>query len=445
MTIDKYQNIFNKLLNNGYEVYYVGGYVRDLLLNKKPNDRDLVTNATPKEIKKIFPNANLVGKYFGVTLINNIEVATFRKDKYGGLNDKNVNIEYADTLKEDVSRRDLTINSLAMDINGCIYDYYGGLEDIKNKVIRFIGNPLDRIIEDPNRIIRAIRFFTVLDDFNISSNTLTALYKCRDLVPFIAKERIQKEIINTLKNAKKSSDFFNLCYKLELLHYIFPFLNICYNFKHDNPYHKENIFEHQMTVGDNISCKYPLIKLAGYLHDIGKVFTKIYKEKDKKYVYYNHEEVSVDLVEEELKELKFSNEEINYIKNIISVHMINFPLENKRAYRRVLKKLSNKKLTYRDFLRLILADYSGRKGIHNKTSLSAIKKGINDIKNSEIVVIKNSRDLAINGNDIMNVLNLKPSKKIGDIIDELINLVIDNPEKNNKEYLINYLKEKYYV
>ena len=436
MTI--YNNIFNKLLSNGYEVYYIGGYVRDLLLNKKSKDRDIVTNATPEQIKKIFPEANLVGKSFGVTLIDNIEVATYRKDRYFGLNDKDVKITYAETLKEDVDRRDLTINALAMDINGVILDYHNGLDDLKNKTIRFIGNPIERIIEDPNRIIRAIRFFTVLNDFSISSNTLTALYKARDLVPYIAKERIQKELINTLKNARKSSDFFILAYKLEILHYIFPFMDICYGFNQNNPHHKEDLFDHLMMVGDKISCRYPLLKLAGYLHDIGKLFTKIPKED--KYVYYNHEEVSIDLIEEELKELKFSSDDIKYICNAVSVHMINFPSDSKKAFRRVLKKLFDRGLVYKDFVRLRLADYSGRRGIHDSTPLSDFKKGLYDIKNCETTVIKNPRDLAINGFDIMKLLNLKPSKEVGNIINKLMDLVIDNPEVNNKEYLTNYIK-----
>src|SRR4030042_3909609 len=154
------KEIIGRLLEGGHEAYMVGGAVRDYLLGKKPNDTDIATNARPEKIIELFKdrNVNEVGKSFGVVLVDGIEVATYRSDRYFGLNDKNVKIEYADSIVEDLARRDFTINAMALDLNGNLIDPFGGKKDLEDGIVKFVGDPNSRIYEDPNRIVRACRF-----------------------------------------------------------------------------------------------------------------------------------------------------------------------------------------------------------------------------------------------------------------------------------------------
>ena len=194
--------IIDKLLNNGYESYIVGGAVRDHLLGNKAYDIDIVTSAHPETIEEIFKGHKMkdVGKSFGVILVDDIEVATFRHDRYIGLNDKNVQIRYVKTLEEDLARRDFTINAMAYDTaKGKVIDPFDGQSDLKNKIVRFVGDPLERIYEDPNRIVRACRFYSKLNG-TFAKSTKEALIECGSYIEkFVSPERIRLEVLKAMK------------------------------------------------------------------------------------------------------------------------------------------------------------------------------------------------------------------------------------------------------
>ncbi|NCD00235.1 MAG: CCA tRNA nucleotidyltransferase, partial [Bacteroidia bacterium] len=248
-----HNSISKRILESGFECYFVGGCVRDEIIGIKPNDFDLCTNAKPEEICSLFPNdkVDLVGESFKVVIVNGIEVATFRKDHYFGGSDKNCVIEYASCITDDLSRRDLSMNSIAKCARtGKIIDPFNGPNDIKNRIIKFTGDPYERILEDPNRMIRVARFAAKVDGV-IELRTAQAIIQSNHLFKNIAKERIALEILKAMKT-KNASIFFRSLWEMGLLKDIFPTLHACVG--HDGgPYHDEDLFEHMMIAGDYLS------------------------------------------------------------------------------------------------------------------------------------------------------------------------------------------------
>lgn len=432
--------IVQKIINTGFECYYVGGFVRDSIMGIKSEDIDLATNAKPHELAIIFADDKIdfVGETFKVLIVNGIEVATYRRDHYFGGSDKNCKIEYAETIEEDLSRRDLTINALAQCAKtGKIIDPFGGIDDIKMRRIRFVGDPYKRINEDPNRMIRAARFAAKLQGA-IHNNTLEAIRNSHGLFNNIAKERISKEIIKAMK-IKKASTFFIALHEMGLLQYIFPTLNRC--FLHDGgPHHAENLFEHMMIAGDFLSTRCYIIKLAGYLHDIGKV--KAYSPVDRS--FHAHEVFGERIINKELRELKFSNDDINKIKAYVKFHMRN-NYGKEKSIRKLIRELAENGINYRSHTRLKCADRAGNLTKKNFT-FSEIKNILN--KYEELFIGNNDsvfsiKDLRVNGNDLMNHFNLKPGRIIGDILRFTLEAVYDNHVNNNNEELLTFIENNF--
>ena len=431
-------DLIKTLVHNGHKAYIIGGFVRDKILGKKPSDADIVTSARPDEIQTIFQNENVkvVGKSFGVVIVNNIEIATFRKDKYNILNDKDVEIQFSDTLKEDTERRDFTFNAIALDLDENYYDFHNGINDLKDQKIRFIGNPYARIKEDPNRILRACRFKALIDG-NFEKETLEALKNAKELITYVAYERIHKEVMKTMSTIQKASKFFQSMKEIGILEYIFPSLNDCIGVAH-NRFHKEYVFVHNMLCGNAISCKYPLLKLTGYLHDIGKPNTKIYNIQDEDFNFINHEEEGAIIAEKELTELKFSNDETKYISDMIKYHMLT--TKSPKSCRKVLRKLNDCDLSWKDFIRLKIADRKAKIGSPH-LAISQIKDMIGTF---ESIINKkepfNLKQLAVDGFDVMMILKLQPGPEIGKILNQLFELVLEDPNLNERETLIEIMK-----
>lgn len=440
--MEKAITIVKTLQKNGFEAYFVGGYVRDRLLGLTTYDVDITTSANPDEIIRLFPNdkVDLVGKSFGVVLINGIEVSTYRKDKYLGFSDKNVVIEPG-TLYEDASRRDLTINAIYYDpLTGEIIDFFDGRNDLKNRIIRFVGESSDRIFEDPNRIIRACRFVSTLGG-SFAKDTLEELKHRSDYVgSMVAPERIRLEILKAMKT-KKASRFFVALHDIGALQYVFPSLEACYGVD-GGKHHGEGVFEHNMLAGDYISTRFPLLKLACYLHDTGKPLMKRENPKTGEDWFEGHAEKGAELLQEELKSLTFSNEEISTVVGLVKHHMrVTFGMGGK-AVRRLLKDLQDEGgLSWRDLLRVRAADRFANLGKDNYGSLDfreMIGKFWRETKNPKHVPLS-VKSLAINGNDVMTFLDLKPSPKVGEVLDNLLEIVLDDPAKNTVTSLLHEL------
>jgi tRNA nucleotidyltransferase/poly(A) polymerase len=332
--------IIQKLCDFGYDTYIVGGAVRDLLDGKNPSDIDIATSANQKQIERLFKSHKLTmaGTYFKVMFVDGIEVGTFRKDVYKGLSDKDVQVTEAKTILEDLARRDLTINSMAYcQFTGDIIDPYKGRDDLKKRKIKFVGNARDRIHEDPNRIIRACRFLAVIDGIFDPATKLSLKNMGYLVEKHVTPERIRLEVLKAMK-ARYASVFFNALHEIDVLQYIFPSLDCCYYFDVHGKHHREEIITHSLLAGDNISSKYPLIKLATYLHDVGKPLACRFNPKTKDVKFTGHDIEGKYLVIDELEKLTFSKREIEYISTLIRLHINTFHSE--KSIRKIAHKLN---------------------------------------------------------------------------------------------------------
>lgn len=434
--------IIERLCENGCNSYLTGGVVRDLYLGKDPNDYDIVTEATIEQIEMLFPKnkLNTVGKSFEVCLIDGIEVAGYRKDIYFGLSDKNCQIEPALTLEEDLGRRDFTINSMAF----CPYtneliDPYDGINDLNNKIIKFTGNPKDRIYEDPCRIIRACRFLCQIDG-TFDVDTFNDLKEYSHYIKHISKERIRLEILKVLKN-KKASKFFKALSDIDGLKYIFPSLNNCVGLD-GGKYHKEEVFDHMMMVGDAISTRCKITKLAGYLHDVGK-YPASFEDFNKDGSFVGHEFYGKNDILNEMTKLKFSNREIEYVTGLIDLHMYSILKAKGKGVRKLLTKLNKYNIKYTDYLRLKFADSTGNlyKGsytlIEKQTMILNIESQM-ELPNNVFSI----KDLDIDGKQVMEIMDIKPGPKVGEILKHLYNICITIPNANRNIILKNIVKFK---
>jgi tRNA nucleotidyltransferase/poly(A) polymerase len=427
--------IIEKLCNSGYDTYIVGGAIRDLLSGKTPADIDIATSANFEQIETLFKGHKIAtgGTYFKVAFVDGIEVATFRKDVYKGLSDKNVEVVKAKTIIEDLARRDFTINAMAFcQFTGDVIDPYKGRDDLKKRVIKFVGNAKEGIHDDPNRIIRACRILAVIDGI-FDPTTKKALKEKGYLVKdYVAPERIHMEVMKAMK-ARYASVFFNALHEIGVLQYIFPSLDCCYYFGAHGPQHRESIITHSLLAGDNISSKYPLIKLAAYLHDVGKPSACRFNPRTGDLKFVGHDVEGKYLVIEELKKLTFTKKEIDYISTLIRLHMSSFKTE--KAIRRVATKLNEHNIDLKDLFRLGLSDAKSNimKGHY---SYSVVKKNLILIEKALNVKSENRFDqLVINGKDIMEITGLKTGPEIGKIKNFLLDAILDNPELNNKSDL----------
>lgn len=426
------KHICSILKSNGFEAYIVGGAVRDTLLNKQVKDYDITTNATPEQIITMFPYAdiNIVGKSFGVVIIDNTEVATYRLDRFEQeLNAKSCKPIFSDNIQDDLARRDLTINAIAMDsFSGDIIDPFDGRKDLLDKIIRFVGNPVDRITEDPCRILRACRFLAEIEGV-FDTDTLTAIKERAHYIINIPKDRIRNEIIKAMSSDYPSL-FFGAMSITGVLRYVFPTMCICVDHEHGN-HHIENIWEHLMLTGDTLHKKDPTLRLTGYLHDIGKPLSF---DGDK---FIEHESFGYNILKQELKDLNFSNNDIERITNLVLVHMRTCRGLTPRGIRRLRKTLHDLNVDPRDYIRLKLADRQANiKNGPNKISKiksMVINVGIKELEPDLPMTVK---DLALSGGEIIKKFGLAPGPIVGSIQKHLLAKIIDLGEEfNTKDFL----------
>lgn len=432
-----HSRIIERLCRCGYHAYVVGGAIRDMFTGKDPVDVDIVTSATPEEIEVLFEGypVKTVGKAFGVVLVDGYEVATFRRDRYRGLDDKACQVTFTGSIEEDLGRRDLTINAMALcDMSGDLIDPFHGRDDLMERTIRFVGDPKERIYEDPNRIVRACRFLAKVEG-KFDPETFEALCDCAHYVrDYVAPERLKAEIMKAMK-IKRASRFFCALHDIGALEHIFPAMERCYNHAH-GPHHLEDVFDHLMICGDLISTKLPFLKLAGYLHDVGKPAAYSFNRDKGHYVFFGHAEAGNRMVREEMGHLRFSNREIDNVSTLVSLHMRVVQEMTPRAVRRLLKALNEQSLGYRDLLRLWLADW--------KANLAKGPPGISDLK-TMVHTFEGEKeqgafslmDLAVRGKDVMEVLGIPSGPRVGEVLKSLLERVLDQGQKlNHRETLL---------
>ena len=443
--------VLKKLEENGFDAYIVGGCVRDLLLKRKPKDWDVTTLAKPEQIQKIFPNSFYQNKFGTVTArikegkkIREIQITTYRKEtKYTDKRHPD-KVKWAKTLKEDLKRRDFTINAMAMEIKQSsnlklksfrIIDLFNGQKDLKHKLIRAVGDPKDRFNEDALRMIRAVRFAVELD-FNIEENTLNAIKKNAYWIQAISKERIRDEFIKIIMSNKPHRGI-ELLRKTGLLTYIIPELEKGVGVS-QNRHHIYTIYTHLiLSLKYAALRKYNLaVRLAALFHDIAKPQTKKGEWPDA--TFYNHDVLGAKFTIKILQRLKFPKKLIEKVATLVRNHMFVYDVNkvSEAGVRRLIRRVGMENMP--DLIKLRICDRLG----------SGCPKAVPyKLRHLQYVIEKVSKDpisvkmLNINGNDIMDTLKISPGPRIGLLLNALLSEVLEDPKRNKKEYLIKRVKE----
>lgn len=414
------RNIWNALEDNGFDTYLVGGAVRDSFLGLSPKDFDLATSALPGQVHEVIslelPEAKLdfVGAAFGVMLVDGIEVATFRKDTVNASGEDDV--EYVSSLKDDISRRDFTVNAMAITSSGILIDPFNGLVDLENRVLRFVGDANERINEDPNRILRACRFIAKLH-FTPSSKTAGALWENRELVNVIAPERMRLEMLKAME-CEEPSIFFGALQFLGILEFILPELSDCYQHT-GGKHHPETVWEHNMLVGDALPKEDPILRLTGFLHDIGK--PAAWLEAPGRFI--NHHKIGKKILENRLNELKFSNAEIRRICGLVDTHMFFIKGLSPKAQRKLLKTLDSYGIDWKDLVRIRIADHKGNvaKGKMTVSEVKNIVKSFTQVQDVPVSV----KSLAVTGGQLIKEFGLAPGPVVSQIQKALLEYVLE--------------------
>lgn len=436
--------ILDRLEENGFEAYIVGGSVRDFLLSKTPKDWDITTKARPQDILKIFVGAKYENN-FGTVILplkdedghtqNVVEITTYRSEQGYSDNRHPDKVVFEDNLEADLGRRDFTVNALAMNSRGMVVDLFGGEKDIKKKIIRTVGEPSDRFKEDALRMLRAVRFYSQLG-FVIEPKTERAVAKLAGSIKFIANERIRDELIKILSSDRPSEGIAKLS-ELKLLQYIIPELEEGAGMK-QNHHHVHPVLEHNLLSLKHCPNKSWQVRLAALCHDIAKPRTK--KIIDGQATFYNHEIVGAKMMDKIMRRLKFSTNDSERVVNLVRNHMFYYNVDEVTAasVRRLIKKVGEENLS--DLIDLRIADRLGS-GVAKAMpyKLRHLQYMMEKVRHDPVSV----KMLALGGDELMQELKIQPGPKIGAIFDILLSEVIEDPKLNNKEYLIQKSRELY--
>jgi tRNA nucleotidyltransferase (CCA-adding enzyme) len=433
------EKILQKFSKAGYEIYIVGGAVRDFIMGRLTNDWDFTTNATPEEILKLVPGG-LYNNQFGTVFTDNPddtnrphEITTFRKEeKYSDYRHPD-KITWGKSLKEDLARRDFTINSLALDQNLKIIDLYKGQEDIRNKLIRAVGDPNARFGEDALRMMRAVRISAELG-FVIEEKTFEAIKKNAPLINKIAKERVKDELFKILSSPNPYEGMI-IFRNSGLMEEILPEMEKCFGVEQKSPgrHHIYDVGTHLLMSLKNCKSADPVTRFATLIHDIGKPQT--YKKLESGVItFYNHEMVSTKIAQNIAERLKFSNKERDKFITLVRWHQ--FTLDEHQtdsALRRFINNVGKENIE--DMLALRVADRLGGGARETSWRLEEFKKRLVEVQKQPFTV----RDLKIDGNDVMKELNLKPGPEVGKILNDLFDKVVEKKIENKKEELLKAL------
>lgn len=438
------RGIIEKLTKASYEAYVVGGCVRDLLRNVEPDDWDIATSAKPEEIQKIFPKSFYSNQFFTVTVqtgsenqkLREIEITTFRKEaKYTDKRHPDI-IQFAESLEEDLARRDFTVNAIALSykIRDTRYeiqiiDPFNGQEDLKNKIIRAVGNPEDRFSEDALRMMRAVRFATTLE-FEIESKTTNAIEKTAPCLQAISKERVRDEFVKIVM-ADKAADGIEFLRKLGLLKYIVPELQEGYGVS-QNKHHIYDCYYHNL-----FALKYAAerkfgrdVRIASLFHDIAK--PRVKKGEGPDSTFYGHEIVGAKMTVQILNRLRFPKKDTEKIAKLVRYHLFYYNVGEVGAssVRRLVRQVGPENME--ELLQVRQADRIGS-GVPKAEpyKLRHLKYLIEKVSQDPISV----KTLQVNGEDVMRLLKIGPSPKIGQVLDVLLGYVLEDPKKNKKGLL----------
>lgn len=443
----KVQYIIDVLTNNGFEAYAVGGCVRDMILEKKPEDWDITTSAKPQDVKRVFRRTVDTGIVHGTVTVlldnEHYEVTTYRLDGIYEDNRHPKEVSFTGNLKEDLKRRDFTINAMAYNPIEGIIDLFGGMDDLKNRLIRCVGNPSERFDEDALRILRAVRFSAQLD-FIIEKDTKEAIVAKAGLLRNISAERIRTELTKLL--VSDHPDRLRLLYELGISKVILPEFDRMMVTEQKNPHHAYSVGEHTIravsavagSVFENRFSPHErsILRWTMLLHDIEKPGT-ITLGKDGYNHFYGHQEKGAITAKRILKDLKFDNDTLDTVVHLVKWHDYRFVLTPK-GIRKAMSKIG------KEYMELLFevnyADTSGKNPKNNGEKFKQLEEARRIYKK---IIAKNEcvslKELKICGKDLI-AAGFKPGRSMGVILNHLLDAVIEDPSLNNKETLLNMAK-----
>lgn len=429
--------------DRGRQLYLVGGAVRDMFRGQSPKDWDLATDAVPAEVLEMFrgitPRASVIPtgiKHGTVTLHyrgGEYEITTFRSESDYRDGRHPESVRFAKTIEEDLSRRDFTMNSIALSLpGGEAVDPYGGLEDIKKGRIRCVGKALDRFAEDGLRPMRALRFAAQLG-YQVEDSTLEAIRPSLDVTAKVSRERIRDELDKIIASPRPSAAF-RLMETTGLLELLAPELSACRGIEQKG-YHRFDVLDHSLLACDYAAGKeYPQeVRLAALLHDIGKPEVR-QKDEAGIWTFYQHEKHSARMARDLMTRLRYPNAQIDKVCRLVDCHMFHYDDSwGEGAVRRFIIRVGEENLE--DIYRLRRADTYGMAGNEgppeNLTGL--ISRVDRVLAGNHALSLK---DLAISGGDLINA-GIQPGRHMGIILKELLETVVDDPASNNRETLLN--------
>lgn len=443
MSFDK-KDLARLFKKEGYEIYLVGGCVRDMIMGITPHDYDFCTNATPKQMNRLCSKYHLfhtnVGEKYGTVNIylddkECFEITTYRKDGQASDSRHPDNVTFSDSIEADLSRRDFTINAIAMDpITEEIIDPFHGKDDIKNKILRCVDSPDRRFEEDELRVLRGLRF-AIKYGLTIDPKTSDAMLLHTD-ISHVSKERKTDELRKIMTNGAPAKPYF-LKYR-NILANIFPGLEQCFDFEQRNKWHKHDVYEHMASVYDACASKEFPTKLAALLHDIGKPNSCTVDENGF-FHFYGHPEYSRKICENIVKHLTLTKEEEKAFLTLVEIHDVSIKAD-KKTIRRLLNKYGPE--MFEQLIALRAADRSDHNILEGfrYDSIGDILSVYNEIKEEEACF--SLKNLAISGIDLMNYFSIHPGKEVGTLLNTALNAVMEERVPNTKENILEFLEKQ---
>ncbi len=435
---EKVTMIIENLRMHGYEAYAVGGCVRDSILAKKPEDWDITTSAKPEEIKRLFSRTVDTGIEHGTVTVllgkESFEVTTYRID--GAYEDSRhpKEVVFTNKLEEDLKRRDFTINAMAYNDEVRLVDVFGGMKDLNRHLIRCVGEPKERFSEDALRILRAVRFSAQLA-FPIEPVTAEAIRELAPTLANISAERIQAELVKLLmsNHPERLQD----AYELGITKVILPEWDAMVGVEQNTPHHRYDVADHTLHAMKNVK-KDKILRLTMLFHDMGKPSMKTTDEKGRDH-FKGHALVSEEIARSVMRRLKFDNDTVKKVTRLVCYH--DYRIEaTPQNVRRAMNRIGVELFPY--YLAVRMADvkaqspYRRREKIENIVAMRELYQEV--LLKGECVTL---RDLAVTGKDLMQI-GMKPGRELGNMLNELLEWVIDDPACNKKEILCEYVKEK---
>ena len=435
---EKVNRIIGTLTFAGYEAYAVGGCVRDALLGREPSDWDITTSASPREVKRLFPRTVDTGIRHGTVTVmmgkESFEVTTYRVDGVYEDGRHPSEVHFTKSLLEDLKRRDFTINAMAYNEETGLVDEFDGIGDLKRGLIRCVGDAGERFTEDALRMMRAVRFSAQLG-FELEEDTRRAIRElCRNLEK-VSAERIQAELVKLL--VSPHPERIRDAYELGITKVILPEWDAMEGVEQNTPHHKYTVAEHTVRALKNVK-RDKILRLTMLFHDMGKPQAKTTDENGRDH-FKGHALISEEIARKVMHRLKFDNDTIRNVSRLVCYHDYRMEATPKNV-RRAMNRIGVELFPY--YLAVRLADVKAQSPYRRREKLENII-AVRELYRKALLEDQcvTLRQLAVSGRDLMN-LGMKPGRELGAMLSELLEYVIDDPERNRKEILCDYVKEK---